>query len=280
MSQQTIKMNPSNKIIHGMWIGNELSKMEILTIKSFVANGHVFYLWVYDNPTIPEIGQLVIKDACEIIPREEVFSYKNKNKFGHGKGSYAGFSDIFRYKLLHEYGGWWVDMDVTCLKTFDFDSPYVFRSHHELDVVGNVMKCPKRAKVMLDSYNEAIQEVDDENTDWHKPIEILNKHIKNNKLTSSVRSNMSYEDDWRVISRLIKNNKEIIREDVYFIHWLNEEWRARQISKDIFRYCSHLGNVMNKYGLRPENLSTYAFIENYLKTSDFYENMRILNIVT
>lgn len=271
-------MTESNKIVHGMWIGNELSSMELLTIKSFVANGHIFYLWIYDSPVIPDIENLVLKNASEIIPKDYVFSYKSKNKFGHGKGSYAGFSDIFRYKLLHEFGGWWVDMDVTCLKTFDFETPYVFRAHHELDVVGNVMKCPKGSQVMLDSYHEALKEVDDENTDWHKPIAILNKHIKLNDLTGYVVDDMSYEDDWRVISTFIKSNKEAINQDYYFIHWLNEEWRARRLSKDLIRYQSQLGSLIFKYGLRQDKPTAFSLLENYFKTSDFYENMRLLNV--
>jgi mannosyltransferase OCH1-like enzyme len=29
-------------------------------------------------------------------------------------GSYAGFADHFRYKLLLEKGGWWPDLDMPC----------------------------------------------------------------------------------------------------------------------------------------------------------------------
>jgi hypothetical protein len=42
--------------------------------------------------------------------------------------SYAGFSNYFRYKLLLERGGWWVDTDMVCLRPFDFEDDYVFAS--------------------------------------------------------------------------------------------------------------------------------------------------------
>ena len=42
--------------------------------------------------------------------------------------SYAGFSNYFRYTLLLERGGWWVDTDLICLRPFDFDDEYVFSS--------------------------------------------------------------------------------------------------------------------------------------------------------
>lgn len=272
-------MEIQNKIINGMWIGNVLSKMELLTIRSFISNGHHFRLWVYDSPEVPMLDGLEVRDAREIISEEYVFSYKNKNKFGHGKGSYAGFSDIFRYKLLYQYGGWWVDMDVTCLRPFDFASPYIFRSHHELDVVGNVMKCPKGAPVMLSSYEEANREINGNNEDWHKPIEILNKYIKHYDLKSHIKSDLSYEDDWRIISKFIKSNSKALDLDYYFIHWLNEEWRARQLSKNIYRYKSILGELMLKYGVADRKFTTTQKMINYFKTSEFYENLRLLNVI-
>ena len=261
-----------------MWIGNVLSSMEILTIKSFIANGHVFYLWLYDSPIIDKIDNLFIMNASDIISREFVFSYKNKNTFGHGKGSYAGFSDIFRYKLLYEYGGWWVDMDITCLKAFDFEQDYVFRAHHELDVVGNVLKCPKGSDLMKAAYEEAIEAVTADNTDWHKPIEILNKYIRQYELSGFVRGDLSYADDWRIISKFIKARKGS-NNDYYFIHWLNEEWRARYLSKNIYRYNSLLGELMAKYQINTPARSRYDYMINYIQTSTFFENLRLLNVI-
>jgi len=252
--------------------------MEMLTIRSFIANGHIFYLWLYDQPNIKKTEGLIIRDASEIISREFVFSYKNKNTFGHGKGSYAGFSDIFRYKLLYEYGGWWVDMDLTCLRSFDFEADYVFRAHHELDVVGNILKCPKGSDLMKASYEEAMQTVTAENTDWHKPIEILNKYIAVYSLSGFIRSDLSYPDDWRIISTYIKTKPNYNR-DYYFIHWLNEEWRARYLSKNIYRFNSLLGQLMAQYEVIGPARSRYDYIVNYIKTSTFFENLRLLNII-
>jgi hypothetical protein len=42
--------------------------------------------------------------------------------------SYAGFSNFFRYKLLLERGGWFVDADTICLRPFEFADPFVFSS--------------------------------------------------------------------------------------------------------------------------------------------------------
>jgi hypothetical protein len=40
---------------------------------------------------------VTIHDANKIIPAEKIFKYKNN-------GSYAGFANLFRYKLLLEKG--------------------------------------------------------------------------------------------------------------------------------------------------------------------------------
>jgi len=111
--KQTIKTTllQDNKNIHGLWIGTWLSRVELLCIKSFLQNGHSFLLWTYDTLE-NEIPQgCLVKDAGIIIPREQVFSYKNKNQFGHGKGSYAGFpmfSDINSCMNMADGGSIWM----------------------------------------------------------------------------------------------------------------------------------------------------------------------------
>ena len=64
---------------------------------------------------------LHIKDAREVLPESEIFFDCKKNKY-----TIASFSDYFRYNMLYQNGGWWVDMDVICIKHFDLDSSFVF----------------------------------------------------------------------------------------------------------------------------------------------------------
>ena len=95
-----------------------MTAIERLSITSFIENGHTFDLYSYGAiQGIPEGTQL--RNAAEILPVERVFRYRDHS-------SYAGFSNFFRYKLLSERGGWWVDLDAVCLKPFDFDDEFVF----------------------------------------------------------------------------------------------------------------------------------------------------------
>jgi mannosyltransferase OCH1-like enzyme len=133
----------SNRIIQGLWIGAELSVMERLSVSSFLQNGHEYHLYVYDEMKgVPEGA--VVKDAGEILPASSIFQYRHQ-------ASYAGFANFFRYKLLLERGGWWVDTDVVCLKPFDFAAEHVFATEMcrgEEVVTSGIIKAPAGSPLM------------------------------------------------------------------------------------------------------------------------------------
>lgn len=111
-------------IIQSMWIGPRLTAMEQMCIKSYLHHGHPFHLYVYqDTADVPD--GTVIMDANKIVDGSRVFTYEGS---GFGRKSYAGFADVFRYRLLLERGSWWVDTDSICLKPFDFVTEFVFSS--------------------------------------------------------------------------------------------------------------------------------------------------------
>src|SRR3982751_587646 len=111
---------PKGEPIQMLWIGPRLSAMERLSIASFLAHGHPVRLYTYgDVDAIP--AGVDHRDGREVLPAASVFTYAD----GFGKGSYAGFANMFRYKLLLDHGGIWCDTDVVCLKPFDFAAQYV-----------------------------------------------------------------------------------------------------------------------------------------------------------
>ena len=103
-------------IIQSLWIGDPLSKIERLCIQSFLDNGHEFHLYVYDDiGNIPD--GVTVKDANEILPATFIFR--------NDVGSFAGFSNWFRYEMLAKCGGMWTDMDMICLKPFAFGDEFI-----------------------------------------------------------------------------------------------------------------------------------------------------------
>lgn len=243
-------MNQTDNQVHGLWIGKTLSVIELLTIRSFQKHGYVFNLWIYEPLETKLSNLVVIRDANEILPQSSVFFYEHKSQFGIGKGSVAGFSDIFRYKLLYDFGGWWVDMDVTCLQPFYTENPYFFRNHHDLLLVGNVMKTPKHAPVMKACFETAMRSVDATNQDWHKPIQILVDNVLKFQLEGAIHSGVSNSDQWDKIRPFLLEEIEI-DPNWKFIHWCNEAWRHDFLNKQEIIYNSTLGKLLLEYELIP-----------------------------
>ena len=93
------------------WYGGPLSPYEMFCLRSFIDWGHAVDLYSYDTNLVVPAG-VRLCDAAELIAQDEVFVYQAE---GFGKGSPSAFSNYFRYKLLVEKGGWWIDTDVVCL---------------------------------------------------------------------------------------------------------------------------------------------------------------------
>jgi hypothetical protein len=104
--------------IQMFWHGRPLSRIERLSITSFLSHGHGVDLYVYEEPAGVPAG-VRFMDAAEILPRSELFIHRRRK-------SVAAFADWFRYRLLFERGGLWSDTDMVCLQPFDYSSPVVF----------------------------------------------------------------------------------------------------------------------------------------------------------
>lgn len=212
-------------IVNGLWLGsNRLTHLEYLTLSSFTDQGAEFHLWHYE----PIIGYLptgvVLRDGNEIIPKERIFRYPKKMLLGFGHESFVGFSELFRYKVLYEVGGWYSDMDVTCLKPLEeVTDDYYFRNHGVLSVVGNIMKTPPKSELMKRCYERACIEVNEEQDDWHHAIRILCYNIEYLGLDKYIRKNECNLDRidfmWPYFSEEMPMDS--IPQTWRFIHWMN-----------------------------------------------------------
>lgn len=254
------KDKPMRATVNGLWIQHTLSPLELLCIQSFMDNGFSFQLWTYTPGNINAPEGCIIRDANEIIPAENIFRYTKINKHGHGKGSYAGFSDIFRYRLLYQHGGIWTDMDITCLKNFHLESDYFFRYHHKAGAVGNFMKCPPFSPLMEWCYNRAVKEINADNEDWMLPIRILNEGIERFHLEQYI-GQISNDDSFPVVASLLRS-APAIPAHWNIIHWMNEEFRRMDISKDICLSNSLLHQLYEKHHIVHR---TYKGAETFMK---------------
>ena len=124
-------------IVQSLWIGDSLTEMEIYCIKSFLRNGFDFHLYVYEHVKKVPKGT-TIKNGNTIMKKKDIFKLKE---------TFLPFSDIWRYKLLYEKGGYWVDMDMICMKPFDFKDEFVFSSERTIKEGAYKMKVPYVANI-------------------------------------------------------------------------------------------------------------------------------------
>ncbi len=121
-------------VIQMFWHGAPLSRVEQLSLASFVHHRHAVHLYTYDAIEGVPAG-VTMRDASEILPRNSIFRHRRTQ-------SLAPFADWFRYRLLFERGGIWADTDVVCLKPFDYAQPRVFGWQDRLLVNNAVIGLP------------------------------------------------------------------------------------------------------------------------------------------
>lgn len=100
-----------------LWIGENLSYIEQLTLASYVYHGHKIELYCYNNiSNIPK--GVIIKNANEIITYDKI-NVKHT-------GSHAHSADHFRFEALYQKGGTWVDMDMLCVSSQVLTGDHIF----------------------------------------------------------------------------------------------------------------------------------------------------------
>jgi hypothetical protein len=243
-------LDSHNRIVHGMWVGGRLSKLELLTLHSFVTQGHEFHLWAYTDIRAPLPKGVVLRDAATIIPRAGVFKKTDTDpETGVGRNSFgAPFSDLFRYKLLYTEGGYWADMDMTCLKPLDFAEEYVFRSHR-IGVVGNIIKCPARSQLMRSTFEMTAMQAN-ENSEWLLGNRILTENIRRLGLTRFTRNDICSEDSWWTVVKPYIESDVPLPDHLYVVHWINEFWRTLTTENGFYRGTRLLNYLPDKDEVR------------------------------
>ena len=233
-------------IIQGLWIGGKLSKMEQLSIKSFLDNGNIYHLYTYgDVEGVPE--GTIVKDGNEILDKSEIFTYKN--------GSYSAFSNYFRFHMLNKVGGFWVDTDFVCLKKIDLSEQYVFVSEPDPYYTKNVntsflIKMPKNSdasKSAIEIQKKHKKQILEGTLQWGSGPMTINTIINEFNLHKYVlKWNKTCSCNWaHTISLLNPNYIRSIRlrkhilldinkipEKMIGIHLWNEVWRKKGFKKD------------------------------------------------
>lgn len=218
-----------SNIVQCLWIGRALSPLEQLSIRSFLANGHEVHLYLYEQIEGVPKGTRVW-NAERVLPRSAQFLYREYP-------SYAGFSNFFRYRLLLEKGGWWVDLDTICLRPFDFTSDYVFSSEAVMGggTKTNVgaTKVPAGCELMADLWRQC-EAFDVSKLSWGEcGPNLMAQAIHRHGLDNYVQPPQAFCPlpwwEWRNV--LDPDAACDPPADTYAVHLWNEMWRRAGIDK-------------------------------------------------
>jgi len=218
------------------WAYGGIGKMETICIKSFLKNGFNLNIWTYGDNEI-NIEGVSIRNAREIIPESSVFLNK--------AGSYASFSDLFRYSLLCLYGGLWVDTDVVALKhanQIPHAKPFLVTERTlkgDLIVNNNVIFNPVRKHGNLIDLARVYAE-------RFPKDEITWSELGPSLLTAIIQAYPNHGFDiyppdfanhinyWDCPNIFINENIDFtLPENLYFLHMYNEMWRRSGVDKNL-----------------------------------------------
>lgn len=153
MNNDPRSLKKQDALVNSFWHGGALTWIERACMRSFLKHGTRFRLYTYGDVTDIPSGVEVI-DAETVIPKNRVFTFQG-NDLPKAKGSYAIFSDLFRYELQRQNAGLWVDCDVYCIKPFRFENQsFVFAYQSQNAGVGSVangvLKLPAGGAIVKD----------------------------------------------------------------------------------------------------------------------------------
>ncbi|WP_439273454.1 hypothetical protein [Pseudochrobactrum sp. HB0163] len=121
-------------VVNTVWIGNELGTVHAACLRSFVRHGHDVVLHAYGRPhDTPEGVRLF--DASKLMKEDEIVLHKKTN-------SLTLASDRYRYRILREGMGLYVDCDIYCVRPF-IESDYAFGWHSDDTINNAVLNAPQ-----------------------------------------------------------------------------------------------------------------------------------------
>jgi len=243
--------------ISGLWIGPQLSSMEQLSILSFLDKGYTYNLYTYGNvKNIPP--KVIVKDANEILPESELFTYKNK--------SYSAVSNLFRFILLYKKNTVWVDLDIICTKNYNFEKDkYLFVTEpdklYKVEKLGSclirmpqndiicydaIQKCRREKKKILNG--EIVWGTGPKTIKYIVNKYALHKYVKKWNF-SNCCSNKHYEciinNNFNEKGQYF-NTIDKIPNSNYFIHLWNEYLRRSNFDKDNIKEKTFLYELTKK----------------------------------
>lgn len=148
----------SARRVSTFWSGRDLGTLERICLLSFVNKDYVVDVYSYNrNLSVPKGVRLL--DANDILDSSRLFENFQQ------KGTYAAFSNIFRYSLLHKQETTWVDTDLMLLANDLPETEYLFAYESAGRINGALLRAPSESP-FLKSLIQKADEIDPERIKW------------------------------------------------------------------------------------------------------------------
>jgi hypothetical protein len=194
-----------------------------------------------------------VRDAEEILPRTDIFYYER----GPGKGSISAFSNVFRYKLLAERGGWWVDVDVLCMSDKVPAQAVAFGWESEEALGTAILKLPIGHPLAEQLFRSAMKIVTRRGSEleWGEtgPRLLLRLVSEGGLLSMASAASVFYPIGWTEAHlMLLPEHRERLLErttNCIFLHLWNEVFRRGNFDLSKPPAGSFMSTVLARYGL-------------------------------
>lgn len=240
-------------VVNFLWVSGPLSIVEKLSLISFRDHGHQVNLYTYDSDCdIPGVNVL---DAGDILPASRIFTYGAIA--GRGKGSPAGFANVFRYKLLLERGGYWADTDVIALSMLpDVDTFFAWTDTTPTSSINNAVLALPKGSLLAAQLFEIADAAPPEQQRWGEcGPQLMTTLVKLHSLESAVYPPSSvhpipFPDAPRVFQPDPTRSVHRSTTHSYAVHLWNEVLRQHGIDKNgPFPRTSLIATLAHRHGL-------------------------------
>ena len=260
-----------NNIANFFWVGR-VTYQEFACFNSFLENGFTVNIWTYFNELKDSNNYLtkegfIIKDAENVLPHTLLRSYDQ----GRERGNISSFSNLFRYQLLINEGGWWFDADCFCIKNVKYfenlteNNDFVLCREYENHVGSSVMYFNKKS-ILLEIHKEALFRTS-------KKKRLFWGEIGPNMITDVLKKENVYEqtvDSHIFFGLKAKNFKDLYSFDSNKLSEISKNALSIHLWNEISRKL-----LINKNKLPPKK----SFLYNLYNPSENLFNLKVYNFL-
>ena len=239
-------------MINFFWHG-DISDIQKLCWNSFLNFHNNINIWCYDE--IKDYEKFC-KDANQIIPQDKLF-YSN-NPWGdiNKKELITPFADMFRYKLMNDIGGWYVDSDMICLKKFPkINGIYLnseYNQKYKKILINSVLYSEETNNIFGKIFCDIIKRPHYKDT-FHGEYG-FEDFLKKYKITNSFEPIFSNPLQWFEVEKILYDDLEFNKK-TYMVHLFNVAWKfglwskksVKKIRLDNYSKNSFYYKIKNKY---------------------------------